>query len=225
MKLQPAPERRLTTESCRRAGPCWVRPASGTVGPRWARAVTVGESGSHVTGHPPLRPRAAKHQGTGSNPQRAGISRRRRRPRRLRRCRAPPSAAVAPNEVQPLPTRMPEVPGSVSAASRLRAARTGDGPDCPPIEHEGEDGGAGDGHKGDGKRHDVHRIARLELCRSSPQRARVKGLSAIPRPAPSTGWQLPQPPPGAPRLSDGPCRDPRNLKVPSLAPSIAVGGR
>jgi hypothetical protein len=54
-----------TTESCRRADPRWVRSASGTAGPRRARAVTVGESGAQVTGGPPLRPRTAKHQGIG----------------------------------------------------------------------------------------------------------------------------------------------------------------
>jgi hypothetical protein len=49
-------------------GPCWVRIASGTAGPRWARAVTVGESGSQVTGHPPLRSRTMTKHRTGFEP-------------------------------------------------------------------------------------------------------------------------------------------------------------
>jgi hypothetical protein len=35
------------------AGPCSVRTASGTAGPRRARAVSVGERASQVTRHPP----------------------------------------------------------------------------------------------------------------------------------------------------------------------------
>ena len=41
-------------------GPCWVRTASATAGPRRAQAVTVGERESQVTRHSPLRPRTAK---------------------------------------------------------------------------------------------------------------------------------------------------------------------
>src|SRR5215213_7218174 len=47
------------------AGPCWVRTASGTAGPRRARAVNVGESASQVRGRPPSRPRTAKQPGAG----------------------------------------------------------------------------------------------------------------------------------------------------------------
>jgi hypothetical protein len=49
----------------RRPGPCWVRTASGTAGPRRARAVNVGESTSHVTGRSPSRPWTAKQPGAG----------------------------------------------------------------------------------------------------------------------------------------------------------------
>jgi hypothetical protein len=47
------------------AGPRWVRTAAGTVGPRRARAVNVGEQASRVTGGPPLRPWTPKQPGAG----------------------------------------------------------------------------------------------------------------------------------------------------------------
>jgi hypothetical protein len=49
-------------------GPYWVGIASGTAGPRWARAVTVGESRSQVAGGPSLRPRTAEQRWTGFEP-------------------------------------------------------------------------------------------------------------------------------------------------------------
>jgi hypothetical protein len=52
----------------RRPGPCWVRTASGTAGPRRARAVNVGESASQVRRRSPSRPWTAKQPGAGFEP-------------------------------------------------------------------------------------------------------------------------------------------------------------
>jgi hypothetical protein len=52
----------------RRPGPCWVRTASGTAGPRRARAVNIGESASQVRCRSPSRPRPAEQHRIGFEP-------------------------------------------------------------------------------------------------------------------------------------------------------------
>jgi hypothetical protein len=57
--------RPMTTDKDEVAGPRWVRTASGTAGPRRARAVTVGDSASQVTGPSSPRPCTAQQPGAG----------------------------------------------------------------------------------------------------------------------------------------------------------------
>jgi hypothetical protein len=120
----------------------------------------------------PLRTRRAEQHRTGFEPLRELAicwNHRRRRPRCLRRCRP------HPHEEQPLPTRTPEVlwVGVGCASPGQATVRV-----VPPIEHEGEDGGAGDGNKGDGKRHEIHRIAPLNRADRRRNESGVKGQSA-----------------------------------------------
>jgi hypothetical protein len=49
----PRPAGGWQARSAPRLGPHWVRTASGTAGPRRARAVNIGESASQVRGRPP----------------------------------------------------------------------------------------------------------------------------------------------------------------------------
>jgi hypothetical protein len=55
----------MTTDKHEVTGPCWVRTASGTAGPRRARAVSVGKSASQVRGRSPSQPRKMKQPGAG----------------------------------------------------------------------------------------------------------------------------------------------------------------
>ena len=101
------------------------------------------------------------------------------------------SAAVAAPKEQPLRTRTPEVL-RVDVACVLGCAPPGKATVrvVALVEHEGEEGGAGDGYKGDGKCDDVHRIAPLNRADRRRNGSGVKGQSATARPAPSTGWRL-----------------------------------
>jgi hypothetical protein len=52
-------------QGARGLGPCWVRTALGTAGPRRARAVTMGMQEPHVIRHLPFGPRPRKKHGAG----------------------------------------------------------------------------------------------------------------------------------------------------------------